>query len=58
MIFDFTAKQIFGYDAEKSLTKMSEKFTNTLGGLMTFPLNIRGTAYHKSLKVIKIMRNG
>uniref|UniRef100_A0A2N9G587 Cytochrome P450 n=1 Tax=Fagus sylvatica TaxID=28930 RepID=A0A2N9G587_FAGSY len=29
---------------------MSEKFTNTLGGFMSFPLNIPGTAYHKCLK--------
>jgi hypothetical protein len=56
MVFDFSAKQFFSYDAEKSQTNMAEKFTNTLGGFMSFPLNIPGTAYHKCLKVIKIMR--
>uniref|UniRef100_A0A2N9F5T0 Cytochrome P450 n=1 Tax=Fagus sylvatica TaxID=28930 RepID=A0A2N9F5T0_FAGSY len=50
MVFDFSAKQFFSYDAEKSQTNMSEKFTNTLGGFMSFPLNIPGTAYHKCLK--------
>lgn len=53
MIFDLTAKQLFGYDAEKSPVNMSEKLTNTLDGLMSFPLNIPGTAYHKCLKVIQ-----
>uniref|UniRef100_A0A2N9GE59 Cytochrome P450 n=1 Tax=Fagus sylvatica TaxID=28930 RepID=A0A2N9GE59_FAGSY len=52
MVFDFSAKQFFSYDAEKSQTNMAEKFTNTLGGFMSFPLNIPGTAYHKCLKVI------
>lgn len=50
MVFDFSAKQFFSYDAEKSQTNMTEKFTNTLGGFMSFPLNIPGTAYHKCLK--------
>ena len=56
MIFDFTAKLFISYDAENSPMKMSEKFTNVLGGFMSFPLNIPGTTYHKCLKVIKIMR--
>ncbi|XP_030942775.1 cytochrome P450 87A3-like isoform X1 [Quercus lobata] len=49
-VFDFTAKLFISYDAENSPTKMSEKFTNILGGLMSFPLNIPGTTYHKCLK--------
>lgn len=53
MIFDLTANKLFGYDAEKSPVKMSEKLANTLDGLMSFPLNIPGTAYHKCLKVIQ-----
>ena len=56
MVFDFSAKIFFSYNDEKSHVKLSEKLTSTLGGLMTFPLNFPGTAYHKSLKVIKIMR--
>ncbi|XP_075673398.1 cucurbitadienol 11-hydroxylase-like isoform X1 [Castanea sativa] len=50
MAFDFTAKLFISYDAENSPTKMSEKFTNILGGLMSFPLNIPGTTFHKCLK--------
>ncbi|XP_018841336.1 cytochrome P450 87A3-like isoform X2 [Juglans regia] len=50
MTFDFSAKYLFGYDAEKSPVNMSEKLSNTLKSLMSFPLNIPGTAYHKCLK--------
>ncbi|KAF5449068.1 hypothetical protein F2P56_029552 [Juglans regia] len=61
MIFDLTAKLLFGYDAEKSPVKMSEKLANTLDGLMSFPLNIPGTAYHKCLKdqkeALNMLRN-
>ena len=58
MLFDFGAKIFFSYDDEKiSQMKMSEKFTYTLGGFMSFPLNIPDTTYYKCLKVIKITRN-
>ncbi|KAM3743584.1 hypothetical protein ACB098_07G156900 [Castanea mollissima] len=50
MAFDFTAKLFFSYDAENSPMKMSEKFTNILGGFISFPLNIPGTTFHKCLK--------
>ncbi|KAM3695754.1 hypothetical protein ACJW31_07G157400 [Castanea mollissima] len=49
-VFDFTAKLFISYDAENSPMKMSEKFTNILGGLVSFPLNIPGTTFHKCLK--------
>uniref|UniRef100_A0A7N2N0R4 Cytochrome P450 n=1 Tax=Quercus lobata TaxID=97700 RepID=A0A7N2N0R4_QUELO len=49
-IFDFTAKLFISHDAENSPMKMSEKFTNILGGFMSFPLNIPGTTFHKCLK--------
>ncbi|XP_050260352.1 cucurbitadienol 11-hydroxylase-like [Quercus robur] len=51
MVFDFSTKSImFSYDAEKSPMKLSEKLINVAGGFMSFPLNIPGFAYHKSLK--------
>ncbi|OWM68308.1 cytochrome P450 87A3-like [Punica granatum] len=51
MVFDFTAKHLFGYDPEKAKDKnMSERFTYFLQGLMSFPLNIPGTAFHKCLE--------
>ncbi|KAE8057378.1 hypothetical protein FH972_014079 [Carpinus fangiana] len=46
MIFDFTAAHLFSYDAEKSGENIGESFTNFLQGLMAFPINIPGTAYH------------
>lgn len=51
MTFEFSAKHLFGYDAEKSPANMAEKLSNTSKALMSFPLNIPGTAYHKCLKV-------
>ena len=57
MVFECTAKQMIGYDPKKSPDKIVEKFTSILQGLMSFPLNIPGTAYHKCLKVISIKKN-
>uniref|UniRef100_A0A2N9HRC2 Cytochrome P450 n=1 Tax=Fagus sylvatica TaxID=28930 RepID=A0A2N9HRC2_FAGSY len=50
MIFDFTAKELFSYDAEKSSENLGESFTNFLQGLISFPINIPGTAYHKCVQ--------
>ena len=54
MIFDFTAKELFGYEAEKSCDNFGESFTNFLQGLMSFPINIPGTAYHKCVQVLSL----
>ncbi|KAI8532117.1 hypothetical protein RHMOL_Rhmol11G0188500 [Rhododendron molle] len=60
MLFDFTLKQMFGYDSENSPEKLSDKFANFVHGLMSLPLNIPGTTYHKCLKdqkeVLSMMR--
>ncbi|XP_023912818.1 cytochrome P450 87A3 [Quercus suber] len=50
MIFDFTAKQLFSFQADKSKEDICESFTNFLQGLMSFPINIPGTAYHRCLQ--------
>ncbi|XP_059669019.1 beta-amyrin 16-alpha-hydroxylase CYP87D16-like [Cornus florida] len=50
MVFDFTAKQMFGHDYEKSLEQISDTFANFLQGLISFPLNIPGTTFHKCMK--------
>ncbi|KAM3741618.1 hypothetical protein ACB098_07G009900 [Castanea mollissima] len=50
MIFDFTAKQLFSFQAEKSKEDICGSFTNFLQGLMSFPINIPGTAYHRCLQ--------
>ncbi|KAF7112571.1 hypothetical protein RHSIM_RhsimUnG0215800 [Rhododendron simsii] len=43
MLFDFTLKQMFGYDSENSPEKLSDKFANFVHGLMSLPLNIPGS---------------
>ncbi|CAL5376908.1 unnamed protein product [Camellia sinensis] len=51
MIFDFTLKQLYGYDWEKSLEmRHSEKFSSLLHGLLSLPLDIPGTTFHKCVK--------
>ena len=51
MLLGFTLKQMFGYDSEKSAEDLSEKVVDFVHGLMSLPLNIPGTTYHKCLKV-------
>ncbi|XP_047318341.1 cucurbitadienol 11-hydroxylase-like [Impatiens glandulifera] len=57
MVFDCTAKQMIGYDSTKSNEKLSEKFTSILQGLMSFPINIPGTAFHRVLQESKKITN-
>ncbi|XP_047337071.1 cucurbitadienol 11-hydroxylase-like [Impatiens glandulifera] len=57
MVFDCTAKQMIGYDSTKSVDKLSEKFTSILQGLMSFPINIPGTAFHRVLQESKKITN-
>ena len=51
MIFDLTAKKLISYDSEKSPENLRENFVAFMKGLISFPLNIPGTAYHKCLQV-------
>ncbi|XP_002514563.2 cytochrome P450 87A3 [Ricinus communis] len=51
MIFDFTARRLFGYEVAKSSEKdLAQSFTNFLEGLMKFPLNVPGTSFYKCKK--------
>ncbi|KAM5562734.1 hypothetical protein ABKV19_017777 [Rosa sericea] len=50
MVLNFSAKQMISYDAEKSTDDLSEKYTKIIDGLMSFPLNIPGTAYYNCTK--------
>jgi len=52
MIFNFTAKVAFGYDLENSKGEKIENLPNFIKSLMSFPLNIPGTTFHKCMKVI------
>ncbi|XP_024032471.1 cytochrome P450 87A3-like, partial [Morus notabilis] len=50
MIFDLTAKKLISYDQEKSSENLRENFVAFIQGLISFPLNIPGTAYNKCLE--------
>ncbi|KAK6939230.1 Cytochrome P450 [Dillenia turbinata] len=50
MIFEITAKQIFSYCPKKSEENISEKLVGFLQALMSFPVNIPGTTFHRCLK--------
>ena len=54
MIFDLTAKKLISYDQEKSSENLRENFVAFIQGLISFPLDIPGTAYHKCLQVNQI----
>ncbi|KAG8374863.1 hypothetical protein BUALT_Bualt10G0039800 [Buddleja alternifolia] len=61
MIFDLTAKKLISYDSEKSPENLRESFVAFIQGLISFPLDIPGTAYHKCLqgrkKAMKMLKN-
>ncbi|KAI3900712.1 hypothetical protein MKW92_003346 [Papaver armeniacum] len=61
MIFDLTSKYLFNYDSTKSTENLSEMFGSFFKGLMTFPINIPGTAFHTCMqnqkKAMKLMKD-
>ncbi|KAK3043114.1 hypothetical protein RJ639_000003 [Escallonia herrerae] len=56
LTIDFAARQLFSGDLEKAPLKLSDMFNDLVEGLMSFPLNIPGTAHHKCLKIHKEVR--
>ncbi|KAI3916459.1 hypothetical protein MKW92_005916 [Papaver armeniacum] len=53
MIFDFTAEHLFHYDAKTSPEEnLSFMFADFFKSIMTFPINIPGTTYHRCMKVM------
>ncbi|XP_042503340.1 cytochrome P450 87A3-like [Macadamia integrifolia] len=50
MIFDLTANKLISYDSTKSRDNLRESFVAFIQGLISFPLDIPGTAYHKCLQ--------
>lgn len=56
MVFEYFAKKLFGYEEAKASKKLRESYNAFLDGLISFPLNIPGTAFHACLKVHKIIR--
>ncbi|MCL7039108.1 hypothetical protein MKW94_016861 [Papaver nudicaule] len=63
MIFDLTAKKLisYQYDPTKSSQNLRENFVAFIQGLISFPLDIPGTAYHKCLqgrkKAMKMLKD-
>ncbi|XP_034676147.1 cytochrome P450 87A3-like [Vitis riparia] len=61
VIYQFTANELFSYDIKKMGENFSERFTNIIQAVASFPLNIPGTTFHKCLKnqkeVIKLIRD-
>ncbi|KAF9616902.1 hypothetical protein IFM89_032864 [Coptis chinensis] len=63
MIFDLTAKKLisYEYDPTKSSENLRESFVAFIQGLISFPLDIPGTAYHKCLqgrkKAMKMLKD-
>lgn len=51
MIFECFAKKLLSYEESKASKKLMENYKAFLDGLMSFPLNIPGTAYRACLKV-------
>ncbi|XP_020596576.1 cytochrome P450 87A3-like, partial [Phalaenopsis equestris] len=64
MIFELTAKKLIGYGASNGLEDMRSNFVAFILGLISFPVNVPGTAYHKCLqecytgrkKIMKILK--
>ncbi|KAK1684796.1 hypothetical protein QYE76_045720 [Lolium multiflorum] len=50
MIFDLTAKKLIGYEPSESSESLRLNFTAFIRGLISFPLNIPGTAYHECME--------
>ncbi|CAL0314503.1 unnamed protein product [Lupinus luteus] len=50
MIFDLTAKKLISYDSNKPSENLRENFVAFIQGLISFPLDVPGTAYHKCLQ--------
>ncbi|KAM0900796.1 hypothetical protein ACQ4PT_020412 [Festuca glaucescens] len=50
MIFDITAKKLIGYEPSKSSENLRKNFVAFIRGLISFPVDIPGTAYHECMK--------
>ncbi|KAL0913129.1 hypothetical protein M5K25_016563 [Dendrobium thyrsiflorum] len=50
MIFDLTTKKLIGYDASSESEDLRSNFASFIAGLISFPVNVPGTAFHKCLQ--------
>ncbi|CAI9768368.1 unnamed protein product [Fraxinus pennsylvanica] len=56
MAIDYAARQIYSGNLENAPLKISDLFRDLVDGLMTFPINIPGTAHHRCLQTHKKVR--
>jgi hypothetical protein len=52
MIFDITAKRLISYEPAGSVENLRGCFVAFIRGLISYPFNIPGTAYHECLQVL------
>ncbi|KAG8065858.1 hypothetical protein GUJ93_ZPchr0004g39757 [Zizania palustris] len=62
LIFELTAKKLIGYDPSKpSEMNLRKNFVAFIRGLISFPVNIPGTAYHECMEgrknAMKVLRS-
>ncbi|RWR91411.1 cytochrome P450 87A3 isoform X1 [Cinnamomum micranthum f. kanehirae] len=50
MIFELTAKKLISYDPITCSSNLNENFVAFIEGLISFPINIPGTAYYKCIQ--------
>lgn len=60
MIFDLTAKKLISYEPSRSSEDLRKNFVAFIRGLISFPVDIPGTAYHECMqgrkKAMKVLR--
>jgi hypothetical protein len=56
MIFDLTAKKLISYEPSKSSENLRKNFVAFIRGLISFPVDIPGTAYHECMQVNTLQR--
>ncbi|KAH7862599.1 hypothetical protein Vadar_006985 [Vaccinium darrowii] len=61
MIFDLSAKKLISYNRKESCEDLRDCFASFIKGLISFPLDIPGTAYHECLqgrkKAMRMLKN-
>ncbi|KAJ3680142.1 hypothetical protein LUZ60_016420 [Juncus effusus] len=50
MLFDLTAKRLISYDPSSSTEDLRKNFVAFMRGLISFPVDLPGTAFHECLK--------
>ncbi|XP_019192755.1 PREDICTED: cytochrome P450 87A3-like isoform X1 [Ipomoea nil] len=53
---DFAANELFSGDLENAPFSISDMYRDLVEGLMSFPINLPGTAHHKCLQIHKKVR--